>query len=600
MPFVSGMGYRRWALALVVGMLLISGVLGWLLPYPIHDQLVYGLLFGSIWVFRFQVIREAVRRLVAGWREAVRSEPRAAFFCATVLLLGSMALWVPTVQFDDLAGHLAIPFQLRELGYYRLDAASQVWAMTPWTPDVLQAIVGVLAGSDARGPVNGIWYALGAYFLWDICRSLELPRALRWLVAAAFASQPLVLALLGGMQVEIVLTALSAAVISVVLHTKRKGNSLPLAPVILICAGLLAVKATQVLLVLPVAVWALWGRRIGRELMVFVKFLPIVLLITGSSYFYAALITGNPVLPIFNDIFRSPYYSIHRFNDAHWHAGLTWSLPWQLTFDTDRYMESYDGSAGFLFLGLLGGCLLALNTRRAAPAIVVIGISMLGTLYSIQYLRYVFPALTLIIPLSVAGCYFFLRRQRELVLVLGVLIIANLGFYPNSFYRYQNSLFWDLFSFKQQAKRIDVEFAPEKEMARYLRYHGNGGGVLLAEPGRPYMTAFSGKAISPIWYDPTMLDAVNKANEDTRGELWVRLINYAGIGYVISKGAPESQALSAAFKTLGAVPVLQITDVTLWAVQSGAVTVRPTLANTRDYARQQLWPGWLRFQHGAQ
>ncbi|MGH9916646.1 MAG: hypothetical protein ACRD63_15315, partial [Pyrinomonadaceae bacterium] len=210
MPFVSGMGYRRWALAFVVGMLLISGVVGWVLPYPIHDQLVYGLLFGGIWVFRFRVIREAVRRLVAGWRGAIRSEPRAAFFCATVFLLGAMALWVPTVQFDDLAGHLAIPIQLRELRYYRLDAASQVWAMTPWTPDVIQAIVGVLAGTDARGPVNGIWYVLSAYFLWDICRSLELPRALRWLVAAAFASQPLLLALLGGMQVEIVLTALAA------------------------------------------------------------------------------------------------------------------------------------------------------------------------------------------------------------------------------------------------------------------------------------------------------------------------------------------------------------------------------------------------------
>lgn len=592
---VPAAGNRRWALGLLIGMLILAGFFGWLLPYPIHDRLVYALIMGAIWIIRFPVIRQAVTRSLVAWRGATRRAPCGSLFFAVVFLLGSMALWLPTVQFDDLAGHLAITYQLLELKYYRLDAASQVWAMTPWATDVMQAIVAVLAREEARGAFNALWYGLAAYFLWDIASSLGLPVALRWLIAAAFASQPLVMPLLGGMQVEAALTAITAAAIATALHVKVKGNVRSLMPLVLVCSGLLAIKATQIMIVAPLAVWALAGRRIGKELLAIGKLLPLIFVITGSSYFYAGLITGNPVLPVFNDIFRSPYFGVERFSDSHWHGGMEWMLPWHLTFSTARYMEAYEGAAGFLMLALMGGVLLALSSQRTRAPMLVALIAFLGTFYNIQYLRYIFPMLTVAIPLTVTGFYYAMGGSRIIATVLAALVVLNLCFYPNSFYRLRgDDLIWDVAMLQRSGAQVDAAFAPEKVIANYVRSVGNGGGVLLAENGRPYGAPFAGQALTPIWYDHSFMAAAHEADADPDGAVWQSLLHDLGIGYVVT-GSTERPSLAAALEALEAKPVLTLSGLTAWQISRGPGAMIPaTLAQTRDYARQYLWPEWLR------
>ncbi|AOZ00575.1 hypothetical protein BKK81_15995 [Cupriavidus sp. USMAHM13] len=590
--FVAGQGVRRWSLALLLGMLLLAGSAGWLLPYPIHERLFYEVALGAIWVVRFNAIRTAAARMAYGWQAAVRRAPGASLLFALVFFLGAVSLWLPTIQYDDLAGHLAIPVQLRELKYYRLDAASQVWAMTPWASDVVQGVVGVLAGADARGGVNAIWYALASYFIWDIARSLRLPPALRWMVAAAFASQPLFHPLLGGMQTEAALTALTAAAVSLGLYAKQRGKAASLLPLIWVCSGLIAVKATQIVLVGPVAVWALLGRNLKKDLALVLRQLPAILLISGSSYFYAALITGNPVLPVFNDIFRSPYFDVQRFGDAHWSAGVSWLLPWSLTFSTENYMEAYDGAAGFLMLGLLGGTLLALAKERTRGAMVVILIALVCSFYNVRYLRYIFPFLSVAIPLSVAALYDSVRRGTWLVGVIFPLIVLNVCFAQNSFYRLKEPLIWGMFTLRKQASMIETTLAPESAIADHVRRFGGSAGVLLTEAGRPFLAPFAGKAVVSVWYDPTMQRAAGEAEQDPSGQRWRKLIDLLGLRYVVA-GPSTSPALQAGLQAMDARRVLRVGESTLWEILSVG---QPALANARDYARLYLWPNWLRLR----
>ncbi|AOY93012.1 hypothetical protein BKK79_15350 [Cupriavidus sp. USMAA2-4] len=588
---VPTMGRRRWALALLIGMVVLGGAAGWLLPFPIHKPLIYVAAMLSICLLRYRVIARAVRDSLAGWQLAVRDAPHASFFAVVVLCISSTSLWLPTVQYDDMVLHLSLTDQLRQLGYYRMDAATQVWAMTPWVADIVQAMVAVVATQEARGLVNAVWFVLAAYFLWDISRSLGLSSRLRWLSVAAFASQPLILPLLGSMQAETSLTAASAAAVAAVLYLKQgTGRHRSIVAVVLLCATLMAFKATQVLLVGPLVVWTLWGRQLGRDLAVVARWFPLVLLIAGSSYFYGALITGNPVLPVFNDVFRSPYYDLARFNDMRWHTAMGLSTPWDLAFHSKRYMEAYDGAAGFLFLGLLGGAVLAAWSRKVLPALLVVAISLLATFASIQYLRYIFPALTLLVPLSLAGFRCWGIRDRELVAVVGAMVLLNLSFLPSGSYHYRERIIWDTFRLNSGTRQIEQNFAPEKVLADYLLEQGGPeASVILTDRERPYIAPFAGRAFTTAWYDPSMLAASRKADEDVSGVLWERLVRATGVSHVVT-GPGSSRAVLAAVDSMHAVPVVSLREVTLWAIPGRGPDAVPTLLNVRGAARHQIWP----------
>ncbi|WP_183036584.1 hypothetical protein [Cupriavidus sp. UME77] len=589
--FVPTMGRRRWALALLIGMVVLGGTAGWLLPFPIHKPLIYVIALLAIWLLRYRVIARAVRDSLVGWRLAVRGAPYASLLAIAVLVIASTSLWLPTVQYDDMVLHLSLTDQLRHLGYYRMDAATQVWAMTPWVADIVQAMVAVVANQEARGVVNAVWFGLSAYFLWDIGRSLGLSNRLRWVSVAAFASQPLVLPLLGSMQAESSLTAASAACIAAVLHIKNgTSRNRSIVAVVLLCATLMAFKATQVLLVGPLVIWTLWGRQVGRDLALVARWFPLVLLITGSSYFYGALITGNPVLPVFNDIFRSPYYDLARFNDMRWHTAMGLSTPWDLAFHSVRYMEAYDGAAGFLFLGLIGGTVLAACSRKVWPALLVVLASLLATFASIQYLRYIFPALTLLLPLSLAGFKRWGLRDRELVAVVVAMVLLNISFMPSSSYHYRERIIWDKFWLKSGTRQLEQNFAPEKALADYLLEQGGAdASVILTDRERPYIAPFAGRAFTTAWYDPSMLAASRKADEDATGALWQRLVRATGVSHVVT-GPGSSKAVLAAIESLHAVPVVTLREVTMWAIPGRGPDAAPTLLNVRGAARYQIWP----------
>ncbi len=590
--FTSDLGSRRPAVALLVGTMLISGVVSWLLPFPVHTPIIYAIALGAIWVFRFRHIYESAARSMVAWKCAVRRTPLASFCFVLVLLLASSSLWIPTIQYDDMAHHIGLLYQLQEHSYNRMDVASHAWELTPWSSDVIQAIVGLLGGGEARGAVNAIWLLLTLYFLSDIGRTLGLPAQLRWLVMVAFLSQPLILPILGSMQTESAITAVTAGLISTLLHIKRQHNyHHALTPVILLCAALLALKATQILLVGPIVIWALWGRNLNIEAKNLVKALPFVALIMGSSYFYATLITRNPILPVFNNIFHSPYFPFARFDDPRWHDGVNfWSI-WRITFHSSRFMEVTDGAAGFLPLGLIGGIALGFFDRKARAPLLCLGFAMLGTFASIQYLRYVFPFFSVCIPLAVVGYFNLFKDRRSIIIAISPLILINFIFYPASLYIYKEPVIWDTFRLKRSVSSIQEEFAPESVVASYFRIQNNPERSIILAGGEPYNAPFAGKAISPSPYDPTFSRTAADANQDSSGDLWRRVFDVTGVSYVLT--SPDStSAIKQALESMHAYPVFQVGRTITWKLPYDG-SVRSALINQRDFAKRMLWPKWL-------
>jgi len=137
-------------LRLAAGLALIAAVVGWTLPLEIHHRAVYALSLVTILYFRRRAIGRSLRTLWRSWNNAIESNPVLATSVVHISGLSVATLWLPNLLYDDLAYHLGMPTQLQHLGYYRMDAGSQVWALAPWAVDVLRSIPRVIADAPVR------------------------------------------------------------------------------------------------------------------------------------------------------------------------------------------------------------------------------------------------------------------------------------------------------------------------------------------------------------------------------------------------------------------------------------------------------------------
>src|SRR5690606_42113999 len=93
----------------------------------------------------------ALRDAGHAWQRTVAADPRATALAVLALGLASTGCWIPTLQDDDVAYHLLLPWSLQLDGRLAMDPDVHAWALAPWAADVLQAVPQLLAGAAARG-----------------------------------------------------------------------------------------------------------------------------------------------------------------------------------------------------------------------------------------------------------------------------------------------------------------------------------------------------------------------------------------------------------------------------------------------------------------
>lgn len=121
-------GPRDPSIALPVGLALLGGVAGWTLSWPVHHAWVHVPLLGAVCVWRRTALRDDLAGACVGWRAAVAASPSLAAAAVFAVGLASVGAWLPTMQADDLAYHLALPSQLQRDAAYLADPALQIWA----------------------------------------------------------------------------------------------------------------------------------------------------------------------------------------------------------------------------------------------------------------------------------------------------------------------------------------------------------------------------------------------------------------------------------------------------------------------------------------
>ncbi|MBJ6982242.1 hypothetical protein [Luteimonas sp. MC1572] len=511
------------AAACTVGLALGAGVLGWLLPLPIHGRWTYLAVIVVVLALRRRDVGSAIRQAWDGWRGAVAAAPRAAAAAVLVAGLASTGCWVPTVQYDDVGYHLLLPWMLQLDGRHALDPEVHAWALAPWTADVVQALPQVLAGMEARGAVNALWLALTATALWQLCAALGGDARQRWWTVALYASLPLTAVLAMGMQTEMQTTALLAWAAVLAL---RPPSVRTLWAACALLGALVATKLAAAGFAAILLPWLLWRQRAVLGLRNLAGGLVLIAGLGGSSYAYAAYVAGNPVLPLLNSVFGSPYFATQDFDDPRWHAGAGPDLAWQITFDTGRYLEAFAGGGGFVLVALAGAWLLALVAPRTR-ALAALALAMtVAPLLATQYLRYVQPALVLVLPALVLAASAAAPRSAHLLLV--ATCVANLLFQANGHWMLRTGIVKETVMAAGRDAPVWMEYAPERVLAMQVRARraaeGGHGTVLSLAPSAPMAAEFGAAARTVGWYDPSLQAAAQRADHDASGGAWAELL----------------------------------------------------------------------------
>jgi len=539
--------------AMLGGVGVIAGLVGWLLPMPLHSAVAYLIAAILVLVAGRHRLREAGRPMLEGWSNAVAEQPLAAGFSVAIIGLAAVPSWLPTLNPDDNAAHLLMARDLLAGSYYRIDASSQVFAVAPWLNNVLHAMTTVLAGAEARSVIGLGWLLAGCVGAHRVAHLLGARGAFPWLAAALYASHPLTAYFGMTLQVDGASTAVLLHLVASCIELKRDG-AWSASPWLIgaLCGMLAGLKISNGVYLLVLGSWLIWHHVSSRQYRRLALLLAFAGVIAGSSYFYATVITGNPLFPLFNGIFKSPYMAAIDFSDPRWHVGVGIDTFWKLTFSTPSFMESYIGAAGLSMLALLGAWVVSVASGGWRAALTAFALATgLVVFLQVQYLRYIFPAMGLLGTLAVVA----LSAQpwrRAAAACLVALVLVQCGLIRTTSWILTAGAAEQLLREGPRAvARVEQTFVPERALVRNLDAAGRDYCLLFADISTSYAALAPGKSLVIGFYDPRMNELANKAAADPTGAAWKDAIERIGFTHVEFRPAQARPGLLAALESLG-------------------------------------------------
>lgn len=505
----------NWLTRFLVGAGAYGTVVGLLAHFPVSYPGIYGAALALPLVLGWRVVAEQGKSLLTCAAQKNYSGLAGnglEVAIAVVALVYFVVALMPEVGFDSLAMHLFIPVHLALRHQWGFDVSTYVWAVMPMLGDWIFSIGYMLAGETATRLINvGFIFILG----W-LVRNLVLwaggsSVGARWSVLI-FLSTPLTFSEGGSLLIESVwasfVVAGTLAILRACSASGKPRFELPIAGLLLGCA--MAAKAVTftllpVLLLLLVWRYRSWHKAVGLPFLLLG--LSLFLVIGLIPYVTAWRLTGNPVFPFFNHIFQSPYYPSGKdlFGAAVFNQGLRWDVLYQATFQSEKYLEAKAGASGFQWLLLLVPASILLFTaghRRAIALLVVGAMSIAMVFHSTSYLRYVFPAWS-ILAAAIGVALDKISSRYLTVKNLGY-IVAGAVVGLNLLFLNAGGVYGD-FPLKMLTNASSREFYLSGRMpihsAVELINRLNPERTPVAVFAQPLTAGLSGDALYPSWYN---------------------------------------------------------------------------------------------------
>ena len=550
--------------AFLVGASVYGTAVGLLAHYPVNYLGVYGAVLAL--------------PLSLGWR-AMAVQGRSLFTQLTktkqdtfsvnwldvaigvVALVYFVVALMPELGFDSLVTHLFVPAHLALRHQWGFDASTYVWAVMPMLGDWIFSMGYMLAGETAARLINvGFIFILGWLIRDMVLWAGGTLVGARWAILI-FLSTPLTFTEGSSLYIDSIWASFTiAGAFALLKACSASGKPRVEIPVAgLLLGAALAAKAVTftilpVLQLLLVLRYRSWYKATGLQFVVLG--LGLFLAIGVIPYATAWWLTGNPVFPLFNKIFQSPYFLIaENFSNQIYNSGFTWDVLYRVTFKSEKYLEAYAGASGFqwLLLFLAALVLLVVGGHRRAIALLLVGVLPIAIAFQSQsYLRYVFPSCVILIAaIGVAlsralTTEFFMRKSWATIAIFTValnLLFINTG---NAFYQDfpLKSIFDQSSRDKYLLARLPIRNAVE------LVNNLNTEKAPVAIFADPLTAGLSGDALYTNWYNMSFQKEISsiKTEQDILNIFSKRNVNLLILdsnwnGVNCCGGGAEKQAL---------------------------------------------------------
>lgn len=517
---------EKWVVDLLAGVCLLGTVVGLLAHFPVNYPSVYSIGLAVPFILERKYLAHWLKQLPPLKFSANEGLDRTSLclevaICAIALVHFMVAL-MPEVGHDALAMHLFIPGHLATRHQWGFDVSTYVWAVMPMMGDWIFAIGYMLAGETCARLVNvGFIFLLG----W-LVRDLVLwaggnAKGARW-AALLFLVTPLTLTESSSLFIESVWAAfvVAAALVVFKLCDPNGQPRVQLPTVGILLGGAFAAKAVTFTFFPVLLLWAVWRHRTWlrrSSLRPFLISIFLAIAVGGIPYFTAWYLTGNPVFPFFNQVFKSPLWPAVAFQAPDvFGKGLRWDAIYQATFHTERFLEGRPGAPGFQWLLLFVPALLMLLISQLRKAILLFAVAVLCialTFHSTSYLRYIFPAFALVaagIGVAMTSAKQGNSYGKGILPVLGwVVVVLNCAFFKSGTYYGHLSLKPLLSPSARQSylgSRLPIRQAVE--LVNTL----NVARTAVAVFSSPLTAGLTADALYPSWYNYQFQEKVTQAS----------------------------------------------------------------------------------------
>lgn len=588
--------------ALLVGVGLYTCVFSVLIHFPINNQFSYLAVLGLPFIF---LVAEDTRSkllttLHSNVARSFASLQQVPFqpIIAMILLIGyiSRFCFFPSVGFDDNVLHLRMWAELTQYHFYSFDIEHQIWSVAPFAVDLLHSIISLASKSDARGALNIAILGLLLRAVWIISSRFLDKHFDKTLLLLLLCSTPILSTLLTTLQTELFLALLVAIGVKIILEEKTGDANTRLLAILAAASLCSATKLPG--MVLGVTLVIAYAPLLSREKIHFkaglrdyrigvYAILIFALTFTATqSYIYSWIVSGNPLFPLYNEIFKSPYFSLLNFADPLYQKGFSIQSFWSVFYNTSTFYESSDFVAGFQYLYLLPIGLVALISNKTISTatkltllIPTIGFGIVMFSAS-QYWRYLFP----VVPLASVIIGFLLYRSRNIAeestnvtsLIRGVFIFfiaTNIFFLPGIAWYF--SIPAQLSYTKQGKAMVTETVAPSKSITTYLSKYAKNPSVLY-DPSSSLGATLLGKPVYLNWYSPKQVDEYNQIQ--TKADI-SHLLERNNIEYVVwdstQSAAQKNRKAMHEFLILHGQPIYQAGPIIAYKLSPGEVQYKP-------------------------
>jgi hypothetical protein len=488
-----------------------------LIDYPVNQRWLHACLILAPLVIGGFKCRKAWIPSLAKYRINLQNQLQKLTYWPYVLslLIICWALryaFMPTVGHDDNVLHLRLWTGLVHHGFFDYDLKNEIWSLAPNLVDTAHAVLSLVAGRDARSAINLV---LGIILCLEVLRMLALSSAaagIRLLILVLFVSTPLFAYQLTTLQTELMLAVLLVAGSNIALRLRSWHDLVGFVALMAVGAIAVTTKLPGVFIAMSLVLIGLAQVALNKSQNVvrrpcFSWRIAVLLfglaLLAALPYVRAYLATGNPVFPLMNGLFKSPYFDPISFVDHRYVHGATLATYSDMFISTSKYNETQDYTGGiqYLLIAPIAAVVICLQGRKSTYLLLMIPIALYGGIMfsQVQYLRYLFP----IMPLLCIFCVSLLMfRVQWLNVAFALFIILCIGFnlvmVPNvSWYMDTplNSVYTD------HGKRVlESRLIPEKILNEFVNQYYPSASILYVS--KPYGATFSGKPVTVNWHAP--------------------------------------------------------------------------------------------------